>query len=66
MDDKPPRARGHTKPVLTPADGSGLSHDASMSSYVYVGKSDNAWAGTCRRLVVTLTDGSQHTAGRLT
>ena len=30
--------------------------------YVYVWKSDKAWAGTCRRLDVTFVDGTQHIA----
>jgi hypothetical protein len=30
--------------------------------YVYVWKTDKAWAGTCRQLLVKLVDGSTHTA----
>lgn len=44
------------------AGGSSLSYDAVADQYVYVWKSDKAWAGTCRRLDVTLTDGTQHIA----
>ena len=42
--------------------GSSLSYDPAVDQYVYVWKSDKAWAGTCRRLDVTLKDGTQHIA----
>jgi hypothetical protein len=42
------------------AGGSSLSYDVLADQYVYVWKSDKAWAGTCRRLDVTLTDGTRH------
>ena len=45
------------------AGGSSLSYDPAVDQYVYVWKSDKDWAGTCRRLVVTLVDGTQHIAG---
>ena len=32
------------------------------SLYTYVWKTSPSWAGTCRRLVVTLVDGSKHQA----
>jgi hypothetical protein len=44
------------------AGGTSLSYDADVDHYVYVWKSDKAWAGTCRRLDVTLIDGTRHTA----
>lgn len=44
------------------AGGSSLSYDASSDQYIYVWKTDSSWAGTCRQLVVTLNDGSVHTA----
>ena len=44
------------------AGGSSLSYDAVADQYVYVWKSDKAWAGTCRRLDVTLIDGTRHVA----
>ena len=44
------------------AGSSGLSYDASIDQYNYVLKSDKAWAGTCRKLSVTLMDGTVHTA----
>jgi hypothetical protein len=44
------------------AGGSSLSYDPAGDQYVYVWKSDKAWAGTCRRLDVTLVDGTQHIA----
>ncbi len=44
------------------AGGSTLAYDAVADQYVYVWKSDKAWAGTCRRLDVTLIDGTRHVA----
>jgi hypothetical protein len=44
------------------AGGSSLSYDASTDQYVYVWKTDPSWAGTCRQLVVQLSDGSIHRA----
>ena len=44
------------------AGGSSLSYDASSDQYSYVWKTDPAWAGTCRQLVVQLSDGSSHRA----
>lgn len=39
-----------------------LSFDASTSTYKYVWKTESNWTGTCRRIVMTLGDASQHTA----
>jgi len=44
------------------AGGSSLSYDASSDQYNYVWKTESSWANTCRQLVVTLNDGSVHTA----
>jgi hypothetical protein len=44
------------------AGGSSLSYDAGVDQYVYVWKSDKAWAGSCRLLDVTLVDGARHIA----
>lgn len=44
------------------AGGSGLSYNASSDRYTYVWKTNKAWAGTCRQLVVILKDGSIHLA----
>jgi hypothetical protein len=44
------------------AGSSSLSYDATTDQYVYVWKTDKAWANTCRQLMVTLDDGSVHTA----
>ena len=44
------------------AGGSSLSYDAGSDQYIYVWKTDAAWAGTCRQLVVQLNDGSVHRA----
>lgn len=39
-----------------------LQYDSVAQQYVYVWKTDKAWAGTCRQLTVTLVDGTSHTA----
>ncbi|HYF25788.1 MAG TPA: PxKF domain-containing protein [Baekduia sp.] len=44
------------------AGSSSLSYDPVAGHYVYVWKSEKAWAGTCRRLTVALADGTAHTA----
>jgi PKD repeat protein/lysophospholipase L1-like esterase len=44
------------------AGASGLQYDAASETYTYVWKTDAAWAGSCRRLVLGLDDGSRHTA----
>jgi predicted outer membrane repeat protein len=41
---------------------SALSYDAPTDTYTYVWKTDKAWAGTCRQLVVQLADGTFHLA----
>ena len=42
------------------AGGSSLSY--SPDTYTYVWKTESSWAGTCRQLVITLNDGTVHTA----
>jgi uncharacterized repeat protein (TIGR01451 family) len=44
------------------AGGSSLSYSATSDQYNYVWKTESAWAGTCRQLVVKLNDGSEHRA----
>ena len=44
------------------AGSSSLSYDPISDQYTYVWKTDKAWAGTCRQLVVKLADGTSHTA----
>jgi probable HAF family extracellular repeat protein len=44
------------------AGSSSLSYDAGTDQYIYVWKTDKAWAGTCRQLVVRLNDGTNHKA----
>ena len=36
--------------------------DVPTDQYVYVWKTESAWAGTCRKLIVILNDGSEHVA----
>jgi len=42
----------------TAGSGSGLSYDPVSDQYVYVWKTTSAYAGSCRRLLVKLRDGS--------
>jgi uncharacterized repeat protein (TIGR01451 family) len=42
------------------AGGSSLSF--SGDQYIYVWKTQSSWAGTCRQLIITLNDGTVHTA----
>jgi len=44
------------------AGSSSLSYDPIADRYVYVWKTDRAWAGTCRQLIVRLDDGTDHIA----
>ena len=44
------------------AGNSSLSYNATTEQYNYVWKTDQAWKGTCRMLVVKFNDGSQHLA----
>jgi hypothetical protein len=41
---------------------SGLSYDSKSGQYTYVWNTSKSWAGTCRRLNVTLQDGTVHIA----
>lgn len=41
------------------AGGSALSYDASADQYTYTWKTEKAWAGTCRALVMRFTDGTE-------
>jgi hypothetical protein len=41
---------------------SSLTYDANANQYIYVWKTDKAWAGTCRTLVLKLSDGTYHRA----
>ncbi len=44
------------------AGGSSLNYDASADRYTYVWKTQKAWKGMCRILVLRLSDGSDHFA----
>jgi hypothetical protein len=44
------------------AGSSSLSYDPVTDQYIYIWKTEAAWAGTCRQLVVQLNDGSTHRA----
>ena len=49
------------EPTVT-AGGSSLSYNATTDQYAYVWKTDQAWAKTCRQLVLEIQDGSLHRA----
>jgi hypothetical protein len=44
------------------AGNSSLVYDAATDVYSYIWKTDSSWAGTCRQLVVRLSDGTTHIA----
>jgi hypothetical protein len=44
------------------AGNSSLTYDASTDQYIYVWKTNKAWDGTCRQLVVKLDDNTSHLA----
>ena len=44
------------------AGGSSLTSDPATGQYNYVWKTNSAWKGTCRQLIVKLNDGTRHTA----
>ena len=46
----------------TTAGSSTLSYDAASDQYRYAWQTSKSWAGTCRELTVTLSDGTSHTA----
>jgi hypothetical protein len=52
---------GDNQPAVT-AGSSSLSYDPITDTYNYVWKTDKGWSGTCRQLVVVLTDGTTHVA----
>lgn len=41
---------------------SSLSYDLTTGQYTYVWKTDKAWSGQSRKLVLRLDDGSEHEA----
>ncbi|MDT0165756.1 PxKF domain-containing protein [Actinotalea sp. AC32] len=47
---------------IATAGASGLQYDVLTDTYTYVWKTDKAWAGTSRQLVIALADGSTRTA----
>jgi hypothetical protein len=44
------------------AGSSGLSYDATTDQYKYVWKTEKAWKGACRKLIVKFTDGTTREA----
>jgi hypothetical protein len=44
------------------AGSSALRYDAGTGTYTYIWKTGQAWAGQCRRLILRLADGIEHTA----
>jgi hypothetical protein len=44
----------------TTAGNSSLSYDPGSDQYIYVWKTDKAWAGQCRQLIIKLNDNSTH------
>lgn len=54
------QALGPHEPIATPG-ASGITYDPGNGQYVVAWKTDRAWAGSCRQLVVTADDGAVHT-----
>jgi arabinogalactan endo-1,4-beta-galactosidase len=54
-------AEGDPQPAAS-AGGSGLSYNAATDQYVFAWKTDRAWRGTTRQLVLQFDDGTTHTA----
>jgi hypothetical protein len=48
--------------VTLNAGNSSLSYDSKTGVYTYIWKTDKAWAGTCRQLVLRLGDGTERVA----
>ena len=44
------------------ANSSGLTYDAAVDQYNYVWKTNTGWANSCRKLALTLKDGTRHEA----
>ena len=44
------------------AGSSSLSYDPASDRYIFVWKTEKAWKGTCRQLIVKLNDGTLHAA----
>jgi len=42
------------------AGSKGLSYDESTEEYTYIWKTEKAWAGSCRQLIIKLNDGTEH------
>jgi hypothetical protein len=45
-----------------PGSSRSLSYDENTDQYTYVWKTKKAWAGSCRQLIVKLSDGTEHIA----
>ncbi|HUF05712.1 MAG TPA: PxKF domain-containing protein [Aridibacter sp.] len=52
---------GDPSPVSMPG-RSGLTYDGTSDTYSFEWKTERGWRGTCRRLLVGLSDGSVHSA----
>lgn len=52
---------GDPSPVTMPGK-SGLEYDEASDTYSFVWKTERGWRGTCRRLLVGLSDGAVHSA----
>jgi hypothetical protein len=49
-------------PEPAPVASTLLSYDAASGRYTFLWRTQKAWAGTCRQFVMTLADGTSHTA----
>jgi hypothetical protein len=56
------RAGSRTKEVEQTLDEQSSRLQVLGNTYTYAWKTDRDWAGSCRKLIVTLVDGSKHEA----
>jgi len=56
-----PGAERNVQQTVTAGESS-LTYDPSRDQYTYVWKTDKSWGGTCRQVIVQLTDGTHHVA----
>jgi hypothetical protein len=47
---------------MVTAGSSSLTYDSNTDQYIYIWKTNKTWAGTCRTLVIKLSDGTYHRA----
>ncbi len=65
LETGPAACAGGYENALQQAETSGLSglrYDTETNQYLYTFQTDKSWTGTCRRFLLTLSDGTAHSA----